>query len=610
MKKFISILALGLFIVPISLQAQWTANVTHGDTTYVAAVDNTMAPVNDALSSAIMGDTTAAGARVDANRVYVLERGMTYFNTIHIASTGYHLMIVGQPATADSTLPVIQLAPNQSANYDDRVIDAYGDMTLKYVWILAWHTGGGEIWQPVYEESNNTNIWIDHCVFEWSQGPFICIQGSGTNTHLTNDLFRNSIDPGQWWAGRVIYHIPGVTVDSLIEVNNTAENVGFGWLQTQNDSMAYYLCDHNTMVNCAKFVWLGHNFHEAYFGNNLVVNGHFTGERFNDRPGQDPDGLIYGQGLGLDTLVIGGVTTNSSDPEELARIVHYENNATYLDTTFLYPFYAAYNDTVTTGLHGLIQAEPIMNARTASMFTWHPHFIYKNNLEDASGTPSSDPSNTPTEYLGINPGFTKPMTNGPDMLTWLTAMFHGASDGYWGYDPDSLQHPGIDVAQNLTYQYSNSSGTTYPSFNDDSYPTSSPLYTGGVGGYPIGDLNWFPTKIAAYNAAGGWASVDQPLLAIREVPNKVVPSNYTLGQNYPNPFNPATQINYSVPQKSYVTLKIFNVLGQEVATVFSGVLTAGNYVATFDGSKLASGVYFYRLQAGSVSIAKKMILMK
>lgn len=72
---------------------------------------------------------------------------------------------------------------------------------------------------------------------------------------------------------------------------------------------------------------------------------------------------------------------------------------------------------------------------------------------------------------------------------------------------------------------------------------------------------------------------------------------YDLTQNYPNPFNPATQITYSVPQNGYIILKVFNLLGREVATLFEGNRRPGNYETTFDGSKLASGVYLCRMIA-------------
>ena len=83
-----------------------------------------------------------------------------------------------------------------------------------------------------------------------------------------------------------------------------------------------------------------------------------------------------------------------------------------------------------------------------------------------------------------------------------------------------------------------------------------------------------------------------------------------MGQNYPNPFNPTTKINYSIPQQSFVTLKVYNILGQEVATLVNEVQRAAKYVATFDAKRLASGVYFCKLQAGGFVASKKLLLLK
>ena len=90
----------------------------------------------------------------------------------------------------------------------------------------------------------------------------------------------------------------------------------------------------------------------------------------------------------------------------------------------------------------------------------------------------------------------------------------------------------------------------------------------------------------------------------------MIPGEFRLEQNYPNPFNPATKINYFIPEKGMVSLKIFDVLGREVATLFSGEQGGGNYSVTFDGSTLSSGVYFYRLQAGKTSMSRKLVLVK
>ncbi|MBW7888968.1 MAG: T9SS type A sorting domain-containing protein [Bacteroidetes bacterium] len=89
-----------------------------------------------------------------------------------------------------------------------------------------------------------------------------------------------------------------------------------------------------------------------------------------------------------------------------------------------------------------------------------------------------------------------------------------------------------------------------------------------------------------------------------------LPENYSLKQNYPNPFNPETQIAFSIPVASNVSLKIFDALGREVETLVNKTLEAGNYSAPFSASHLSSGMYFYTLQAGSFRETKKMILTK
>ena len=90
----------------------------------------------------------------------------------------------------------------------------------------------------------------------------------------------------------------------------------------------------------------------------------------------------------------------------------------------------------------------------------------------------------------------------------------------------------------------------------------------------------------------------------------VIAKDYSLFQNYPNPFNPSTTIEFDLPKTSEVTLKVFNILGEEVASLVSDRLSAGSYSYEWDASKLASGVYLYRLQAGDYVETRKMVLMR
>jgi Secretion system C-terminal sorting domain len=110
--------------------------------------------------------------------------------------------------------------------------------------------------------------------------------------------------------------------------------------------------------------------------------------------------------------------------------------------------------------------------------------------------------------------------------------------------------------------------------------------------------------ITIYNLFG-----DPNPVGVEKIDN-LLPLEYNLHQNYPNPFNPTTKIRYSIPEYSSVTLKVFNLLGEEIETLFSGDQSAGVYEAAFDASNLSSGIYFYSLQTREHKFTRKMMLLK
>ncbi len=99
------------------------------------------------------------------------------------------------------------------------------------------------------------------------------------------------------------------------------------------------------------------------------------------------------------------------------------------------------------------------------------------------------------------------------------------------------------------------------------------------------------------------------LASVSSPSGKELAQDFRLEQNYPNPFNPSTTIRYALPWQSYITLSIFNTLGQQVAELVRGELEAGSHEAKFDAAGLPSGVYFYRLRAGDFVQTKKLILL-
>ena len=103
-------------------------------------------------------------------------------------------------------------------------------------------------------------------------------------------------------------------------------------------------------------------------------------------------------------------------------------------------------------------------------------------------------------------------------------------------------------------------------------------------------------------------SLDSPVYV--EKYESLMPIEYALHQNYPNPFNPSTTIEFALPNAGFVTIKIYDVLGSEVAALVNEEKPVGNYQVEFDASNLSSGIYFYRIQAGSFVETKKMILLR
>lgn len=437
----------------------------------------------DAMRNAIMGDTLSDGRRAHPDRVYVLQRGQRYINSAAIVTNGYHLRIVGEsaPASDDPGPAVVQFAPDSTGHYDaDRLLDLHGDATLENIWFLAWVSNGHQLWEPILEEADSSRLMIDHCIFEWMQGPAIHIASKWTTAHLENDLFRNANYTNEWWAGRVIYYT--APCDSLIEINNTIVNVGFGLLQSQGTGLNYFFCDHNTVVNCAKFCFLESYYKKAYISNNLFVNCHFAAERMQDRPHQDPDLLLYGQVLNVDTLMTAGRTLKPKNPEELKRVVLYSNNSSYFDTTDFYSFYRLYNDTVKSKTR-LILPEPVMNNRTIGMFAWHPYMIDHGSVD------------------GEDPLFAKMPDNLRLILSFLTDRYspNPKNNILWGYDPDSLNRPDArESGRNLVLVYNNSSNGNYSTPEDFSY-SNSKLLSAGINNFPVGDLNWFPRELTVWN---------------------------------------------------------------------------------------------------------------
>jgi hypothetical protein len=119
-----------------------------------------------------------------------------------------------------------------------------------------------------------------------------------------------------------------------------------------------------------------------------------------------------------------------------------------------------------------------------------------------------------------------------------------------------------------------------------------------------------PLDVKIYSNGYHFWSDDFSIPTALEGENQKIPATFLLSQNYPNPFNPSTTIEFSLPKSEFVELKIYNILGKEVATIVSNKLNQGNHIYQFEGKNLASGIYYYQLVAGDFREVKKMILLR
>jgi hypothetical protein len=138
------------------------------------------------------------------------------------------------------------------------------------------------------------------------------------------------------------------------------------------------------------------------------------------------------------------------------------------------------------------------------------------------------------------------------------------------------------------------------------FPTAANARPRGIDFTPSGDTLY----ICLFNVDTNWVQMFRKVAVSVEPVERNVPEMYTLSQNYPNPFNPSTEIQFAVPKAGLTTVKVYDMLGQEVATLVNEQLAPGTYKTRLDGSRLASGSYVYMITSGDFHMSKKMLLLK
>jgi len=176
-------------------------------------------------------------------------------------------------------------------------------------------------------------------------------------------------------------------------------------------------------------------------------------------------------------------------------------------------------------------------------------------------------------------------------------------------DTLSFQHPMSmnELTQAFSLPFPSPQDTIYWEFGylaSDSTVTDT-IYSCGL------SLVWdtIPDPLDRWNFGPKFPLTILPVTSVEKEQN-ALPDNFILSQNYPNPFNPSTTINYQIPQQEFVTIKVYDVLGNEITILANEEKPAGTYEVIFNASEYPSGIYFYKLQVGELIQTKKMILLK
>jgi len=134
--------------------------------------------------------------------------------------------------------------------------------------------------------------------------------------------------------------------------------------------------------------------------------------------------------------------------------------------------------------------------------------------------------------------------------------------------------------------------------------------TGNVFFYPVTVAGMYLYQCDFHFSLGMIGSFNTTATGIKNDQTSFQPVAFRLEQNFPNPFNPTTTISFDIPFQTYVSIKVYNLIGQEVATLVNENMAAGSYSKIWNATSTPSGVYFYRLQAGSFTATKKLALLK
>lgn len=554
-----------------------------GDTLVVKTYEE-MGQQASAINNVILADSVDT----PAGRVYQLQTGGWYPQSAGFTTPARPVIIAGED---NAMLVTREAAPPIISGYTDEGGSNAGgitwgsDLTIKNVSVNLGAPDGTGGWAFFGTGAPNRKIIFENNMMEHNWWVFIQSNANEGNSFLIkNNYFVNLSGRACRRNGGVYDNVDNNT-DTMWVENNT-HIMGQGMMyKFRNYPVKFILFNHNTFVNCAGTFFETQGFQSnVIVTNNIFVNSNAQPMRPNmteDIPEIDVDQLPSG---------IVNIAPLPSTMEQVDRKFLVQNNLVYWDPK-LADLAAEANtlaiNTFTTWVNQSIK----MNDRAQGMFNDNATYPY---LSEGG-------------WIEKLPNFADTKDLLTDQVDVLKEFILGTIDTT---STNTLPDWRVTSVGEGSFVYSD-----FPIPVDLSYDDAD-LLEAGTDRLPLGDLNWFPSAKATFVA--NQAQYNADLIAAFNTGTLVssvkelggVVKDYKLSQNYPNPFNPSTKINFSIPKAGNVTLKVYDVLGNEVATLVNGYKNAQSYQVEFDASALSSGVYFYTLKVDNFTQTQKMILMK
>lgn len=577
--------------------------------------------LNDAVDAAVnAGTINNTVFRLQPYDVYVLNRSI-------FMDEGQNLDIYApkplREGDADSET-VQNSAPPQIVWTEEDItrtyiIQTYGDLRMQNVWVRYADIFGNKLQTGIVFEDQPGDEqevgYFDGVLFDYAG---IGAESAGSVTvkseHFVgifkNSYFRNNSDNHFQYYGRAVsfpFESTGWHYDSLLFENTTFSNLSRVVMMEGNEFGSNIHLNHVTLLNSVENVVQSGWIENLSITNSIFVNPYMMGydatqvcdmgrngtqdyDDFEDGLCDPPGGALFNV-TPVDSF---GFDVDFTDVERqiLVSNISYKYQDWFLD-------WMENCDNIC--LDNIRNREPELNANPYPPFgEGNVAFMDSTDEEGNKVFPLMNIDSS-TVYFQ-DPDFVVPATAYDSLKVFMENKWDDNADIDWAYREQDAFEQKWPLPEDLAYN-------------------NAELETAAMGDFPLGDLNWYPEQLAQWEAQrdaewdriNTWMSTGSDPLgtSIADRPDEL-PTGFELKQNYPNPFNPTTNIAYTVPKAGDVALKVYNALGQEVATLVNGRSQAGTFEVTFNASNLSSGLYFYRLQAdnGSVSITRKLMLIK